>query len=314
MKFLCFGAAALSASLTLCNAQVLADEQDALEVLSALHNADVLSRGIESDGADRIRYAQRLTMLTQKVAAASCALTSDVAIDESYADLEEAMHETDIILDALKFGNEALHILGPEENRRTLHDLQELRTEWYETHTAVEAVLADGHNVDSAHVIDDHNLSLLDKATVVASDILGQYSHPYEMTQADALLINIAGRQQMLTQKMSKDACEIWTGYHADIGREDLEATMVIFENSLHALRYGMPEAGVVAAPTPEIEADLDSILERWGVIRTNLDLLLAGEELDMAQKYEIFHDFNEELKEIDHLVNDYRAYVERHH
>ena len=295
-------------------AQGLANEQDALEVLSGLHDQDALTWGIESDGADRIRLAQRLTMLTQKVASASCALTSDVAVDESYADLEEAMHETDIILDALKFGNEALHILGPEEDRRTLHDLQELRSEWLETHLAVEAVLADGHDVESAHIIDDHNLSLLEKASVIASDILGHYSHPYELSQADALLLKIAGRQKMLTQKMSKDACEIWTGYHADVGREDLEATMVVFENSLNALRFGLPELGIIAAPTPEIEADLDSILARWSVIRGNLDLLLAGEELDKAQKHEIFHDFNEELKEIDHLVYDYSDYVKRHH
>ena len=130
------------------------------------------------------------------------------------------------------------------------------------------------------------------------------------MTQSDAFLIKIASRQKMLTQKMSKDACEIWTGYHAELGRADLEETMVIFENSLLALRDGLPDAGVVKAPTPEIAADLASILARWDIIRGNLDLLLAGEELNEDQKYEIFHDFNIELEEINHLVHDYKVYV----
>ena len=291
-----------------------ADKAQALEVLSSLHKDDILIANESSDGPDRIQLAQRLTMLTQKVAASSCALTSDIAVQESHDELEEAMHEVDIILDALMHGNDALHVFGPEKNRRTLHDIEVLWEEWRETHGAVETVLADGHDVESAHVIDDHNLTLLEKATVVAGDILSQYSHPFEMTQSDALLIKIASRQKMLTQKMSKDACEIWTGYHADLGRQDLEETMVIFQNSLEALRDGLPAAGVAKAPTPEIAADLDSLLKRWNVIRGNLDLLLAGEELNDDQKYEIFHDFNLELEEINHLVHDYKAYVKQKH
>jgi len=308
---------ALTAALTLpigAISESAADEAQALLTLANLHKHDPLSRDIKSDSADRIRFADRLTMLTQRVAAASCALTSDVATEEAYFHLEEAMHEIDIILVALKDGNEALHILGPEHDRRTLHDIEELEKEWLETHGAVEAVLRDGHDVDAAHVIDDHNLKLLELSTILVSDILGQYSHPYEITQSDALLIKIAGRQRMLTQKMAKDACEIWTGYHAEEGRADLIDTMVIFENSLNALRFGMPEAGIIEAPTEAIRKDLDSILARWDIIRGNLDLLIAGEELDMDQKYEIFHDFNVELDELDYLIQDYALYVERHH
>lgn len=295
-------------------ADVNADRADALNLLSQLHGDDVFTRELESDGADRIRLADRLTMLTQRVAAASCALSSDVAVEESHLYLEESMHEIDIILDALRNGNERLHVLGPETRRRTLEDIDHLWEEWRETHSAVEAVLADGHDVHSAHIIDDHNLSLLEKATVLKSDILGQYSHPYEITQADALLISIAGRQRMLTQKMAKDACEIWTGYHAEEGRDDLIQTMTVFENSLGALRYGMPEAGIQAAPTPEIEEDLDKILDRWSVLKGNLDKLVDGEELDADAKYEIIHDFNLELDELEHLIHDYKLYVERHH
>lgn len=291
-----------------------ADEAEALQILAALHDEDEFTRNIDSDGGDRIRLAQRLTMLTQKVAASSCALTSDVAIEESHYHLEEAMHEVDIIVDALLNGNDVLHVFGPEERRLTAHDIEDFFEEWKETHGAIESVLADGHDVDNAHIIDDHNLSLLEKATILESDITSQYAHPYELTQADSLMLSIAGRQLMLTQKMAKDACEIWTGYHADLGREDLEKTMVIFENSLNALLTGLPEAGIQAAPTPEIKTDLDHILARWEIIRGNLDLLLAGEELDADQKFEIFHDFNLELEEINHLVHDYKQYTQRGH
>ena len=316
MKFATAAVSLVVASSMLIADSVPADERAAIEALAALHNNDVLNAGydLQSDAADRIRLADRLTMLTQRVAAASCSLTSDIAIDESHLYLDAAMYEIDVILDALRYGNGELHILGPEEDRRILHDIDLLAEEWAETHGAVESVLQDGHDVDSAHIIDDHNLTLLEKATVISSDIRNEYTHPYEMTQANAMLITIAGRQRMLTQKMAKDACEIWTGYHAEEGRADLVETMTVFENSLNALLHGMPAAGVKKAPTEEIAADLKSLLGRWSVIRGNLDKLLAGEELNEDQKYEIFHDFNIELTELEHLIHDYKVYVERNH
>ncbi len=291
-------------------AHATADLASAVDTLSRLHTEDVLTADLESDASDRIHLANRLTMLTQMAAASSCALASEVAVEESHANLEEAMYEMDLILDALRYGDDRLHILGPEPSRRVVHDLDLLAEEWRKTHDAVESMLRDGHDPESAHVIDDHNLILLEEATVVASDIMGRHSHPFEITQANAVLITVAGRQRMLTQKMAKDACEIWSGYHDENGRADLEETMVIFENSFNALLNGMPALGIQPAPTETIREDLEDILARWEVLRGNLDLLLAGEELDMDQKYEVIHDFDVELGNIEHLVHDYNAFV----
>ena len=270
--------------------------------------------GTESDGADRIRISSQLRTLTQQVAAASCAVTSNVDVEEAHDVLEHATKQFDRYIVALRVGDEELHVLGPEKNRRTLEDLDHVEAEWQAIHGAVDSVLADGHDVESAHIIDDHNLKLLELTTILASDIASQYAHPFEITTADLQSIELAGRQRMLTQKMAKDACEIWTGYHAEEGREDLKETMVIFENSLNALRFGFPAAGINEAPNDEIRADLDSLLERWAVLRVNLKTLVDGGELNEEQKYEVFHDLEIELVELDHLLEDYRAYAERAH
>ncbi|MEM9843410.1 MAG: type IV pili methyl-accepting chemotaxis transducer N-terminal domain-containing protein, partial [Pseudomonadota bacterium] len=148
----------------------------------------------------------------------------------------------------------------------------------------------------------------------LSADISGQYANPFEITQANAMLINLAGRQRMLTQKMAKDACEIWTGYHAEQGLADLEETMIIYESSLSALLNGLPEMGIQKAPNEKIREDLVQILDRWYIIKGNLKKLLVGEELNMDQKYEIIHDFNLELDDLDHLIHDYKEYSESHH
>ena len=269
---------------------------------------------IESDGADRIRIAGQLRTLTQQVAAASCAVSSNVGVTEARTILAHATQEFDRYIVALRDGDDALHILHPETQRRTLDDIANVYNEWSTMHGAIEIILNEGQNVEAAHLIDDHNLPLLALTDELAADISGEYAHPYEITAADAMMIEIAGRQRMLTQKMAKDACEIWTGYHAEDAREDLAATLTVFETSLNALRYGMPEAGLQEAPTDAIRVDLDKLIARWEVIKVNELTLIGGGELTDEEKAEVFHDLEVELAELDHLLDDYKDYAERTH
>jgi len=269
---------------------------------------------IVSDGADRIRLAGQLPMLTQQVAAASCSITSGVDVAEAHDVLERAIAEFDRYIVALRDGDAELHILQPEERRRTLVNLDHVETEWHAIHHAVEAVLTDASDVDSSHIIDDHNMKLLELTTLFASDIANQYAIPFELSAADILSLELAGRQRMLTQKMAKDACEIWTGYHAKEAKEDLRSTMGVFENSLNALRYGMAAAGIKPASNDVIVADLDDLLTRWSVLKPNLTTLVEGGELNEEQKHEVFHDLEVELIALDHLLDDYKEYAERAH
>ena len=283
-------------------------------LLMTINGASAQSFDIESDGADRIRLSGQLSTLTQQVAAASCALTSDVDVEEAHDILEHATNQFDRYIVALRDGDEELHILHPEENRRTLVDLEHVLTEWQAIHGAIDSILVDGDDVESSHIIDDHNLKLLELTSILASDIAGQYAHPFEITADNVILIELAGRQRMLTQKMAKDACEIWTGYHSEEAKEDLRSTMVIFENSLVALRDGMPSVGVLPAPNDIIRADLDDLLNRWGILKPNLTTLIDGGELNEEQKFEVFQDLEVELVELDHLIDDYKEYAERNH
>ncbi len=275
---------------------------------------DISAVEIVSDSSDRIDLANQLPMLSQRVAASACALTSDIEPDMSLAILEKSYHEFERIVIALRDGDAALNVPEPETRRITIKEINDVWQAWGPTHDAILEILEDHHDVDAAHRIDDHNMEILDLTSILASDISSQYTHPYEVTQSNAMLITIAGRQRMLTQKMIKDACEIWTHYHEEEGRADLIKTMDIFEKSLVALRDGMPDVGIKPAPTPEIRADLDSLLSRWSIIKGNQLILIDGGELDEAGKTEIFHDLNLELAELNLLVKHYTDYATKHH
>ena len=295
--------------------KVLATTLTSLLMMSATSVAavELLEEG-DSDSADRIRIASQIPTLTQQVAAASCALTSRVDVEEARDVLQYATETFDRYIVALREGDEELHILSPEENRKLLHDIDALSKEWQSIHGAVDSVLVNGLDVESAHIIDDHNLQLLELATILVADVKGVYARPFEIAYSDALLIKFIGRQRMYTQKMAKDACEIWSDYHAEEGRADLVETMAVFEDTMLALLNGMPEVGIPPAPNDVIKADLDSLIGRWGIVKVNLQSLVDGETLDEDQKYEVFHDLEVELLELDKLLQDYSEHAERLH
>lgn len=304
----------LTLTLTLALAPVLATPTALARDIISGDTTDIAEIQIVSDSSDRIDIADQLPMLGQRVAASACVLTSGIEVEKSLAILDTSYRQFERITTALRDGDADMNIPEPETRRITLHDIDQVWGTWATTHDAVLEILEDTTDVDAAHIIDDHNLEVLEATTVLAGDIAAQYTHPYEITQDNALLISLASRQRMLTQKMIKDSCEIWTHYHEDEGRADLQQTMQIFENSMLALRDGMPSLGVKAAPTAEIKEDLNAILKRWKIIKHNQERLVAGEEIAVEDKSEIFVDLNLELAELNQLVTHYTAYATKHH
>ncbi len=306
---------ALGAAITLTSGtSAFADETKSLTVLAALKPDAAVTANRESDAADRMRVAQRLVMLTQKVAATSCALTSDVAPEDSYYQFQQSVYEVDLLLDGLVNGNTALNLLRPEQNTRIQKDVHAFWSSWNETRKVAEAVLENRTDVDSARMIDAQSATLLAKANVIASDIMGVYANPNEVTQSDAMLISLAGRQNMLTQKIASTACHAWAGNKTEQQLTELKQSMEIFEGSVNALRHGMPSLGIKAAPTKTIAADLDDIMQTWKDARGNLDALLEGESLNATQKGEVFEDFTEDLKKSTGLTDHYKQYVKDRH
>lgn len=277
--------------------------------------SDITEAGyaLESDAADRIILAGRLRTLTQQVAAAACAYTSGVAVEESHEVLATATAQFDAIIVALRDGDEALHILAPETDGRILRDIQFLEEEWKLVHAAIDSVLGNQNDTEGAHFIDDHNMRLLELTEKLTADVTNRHSRDNDMAAADALMVEIASRQLMLSQQMAKNACEIWTDYHSGDARTALGASVQSFDVALNALHDGLAAAGLPAAPTPEIAADLRILLDRWAILKPNLDTLVSGGDLEMEQKVEIFHDLQLELVDLRHLVDDYRDYAERH-
>lgn len=88
----------------------------------------------------------------------------------------------------------------------------------------------------------------------------------------DARTVNIAGRQRMLSQKMTKEALSLESG---DITADELMATVALFDKSLKGLIEGDKELGLRPMKHSAILAQLRKVEEKWKPFKENMEKLV---------------------------------------
>jgi len=263
---LTFSTVALVATLPWAPAQA--------DPLPSLHKAGIVD---DVGGAQRVNMAGKLRMLSQRIPAAACNEAGGIAVAEAAATLKAAVAEFDRILNALEFGDGGLGIHGPETDRKVLADIQALHGVWDPLHADMDAMIEGDTDRAHAEKIVAMEPTLLEIAKHLVSMEVAEHSDPAAMLQGDAILIDIAGRQRMLAQRLSKDACMLAEGLEAERARADLGKTREMYQVSLRALRFGMADAGIAPPPTAEIEAGLARVNAIWEEIQPWLDATLDG-------------------------------------
>jgi len=95
--------------------------------------------------------------------------------------------------------------------------------------------------------------------------------------QEMAVTINLAGKQRMLTQKMSKEILLIAKGINVIENQNNLRQTAILFNRTLIGLFNGDFELGLVQTKNPHIIQQLNNVAEWWKEFRENVDTVLMG-------------------------------------
>ncbi len=85
-----------------------------------------------------------------------------------------------------------------------------------------------------------------------------------EEAEQYGVVINLAGRQRMLTQKMSKEIVLIALGFDVESNLKLLKATSSLFDRTLNALRDGSNELRLPATKNLSIIEELDKVKVLW--------------------------------------------------
>jgi len=131
----------------------------------------------------------------------------------------------------------------------------------------------------------------------------------------DSLTINIAGKQRMLTQKITKNIYHINQVKDADF--VDLDKSVSSFEFGLNTLKDGNELLGITDAPTVNIKNQISNIIVLWNSFKNNIDQFKNGVinnniNLKSSSMRYIIVSNDELLFEVDKLVTLFTKHSER--
>ena len=126
---------------------------------------------------------------------------------------------------------------------------------------------------------------LVSRANDLVSQIRTVYGeHMGDVGHGGALLVDLYGRQRMLSQKLSKEVCLAAYRHDVDATRAELDATIKVFDNSINAFIDGLAIAGIPQAPTPEIEAQLRLARDIWVPVRPTAVSVARGRATSLSE------------------------------
>lgn len=260
----------------------------------------------DAGAANRIDSAGKLRMLSQRVVASACYVQAGIETEATTAMLNAASQEFKTITQALELGNPELGIFGEETDLKTLATLERLHAIWDPIAVIVDRVVSGNATQDEITQIALQSQPLLEMAQRLVTAVTAEHSLGATLAMRDALVIDIAGRQRMLAQRISKDVCLLATGIEREHSMEDLANTAELFDTSLAALRSGMPSAGLVAPTDDRAIADLDIAAEHWAIVQTKVADALSGEPINAEQLAVMFELANGLTADMNQVVIDF--------
>ena len=119
--------------------------------------------------------------------------------------------------------------------------------------------------------------------------------------RGDATVINLAGKQRMLTQKMSKEAFSL---DRKTDNNKTLQKTINLFDKTLNGLTAGDSTLGLPPTESKAILSQLDHVKKLWINFRKNLDIVINDQDQSStALSYVSEHNI-ELLKEMNKAVS----------
>jgi len=114
-------------------------------------------------------------------------------------------------------------------------------------------------------------LSILSILIIIIVGLSLTVVYVHQSMKSDGKIINIAGKQRMLIQKMTKEAFMVASG--DEKYRKTLNETAQIFDTTLNNLIYGNKELGIPPAPD-EVKQQLLKVKEMWEPFYKNIQII----------------------------------------
>jgi len=230
--------------------------------LPALATADVTA----AEHGTVLNLSGRQRMLSQKMSKEVVLVALDVDRSQNLSNLQKTAVLFDTTLKALRDGDSAMQLPATEE-RRILKQLDKINSRhWVPFYAVIKEILA-------AKTVNDAQLEAIATQNPALLKQMNKCVKMYEKRAAKAGLkaapglavsINLAGKQRMLTQKMSKEALLFAKGYKVEDNKLNVLETATLFSRTLTGLSKGDPTLDLPGTSNTEIVQQLAIVAKLW--------------------------------------------------
>jgi len=262
---------------------------------------------IKSTLADDINIAGRQRMLTQKMAKDMLQITSNIEPKKSKQDLIKTKKLFDDSLNSL---------LKRSKINNITRQLKVVKSKWDKTKKYVDPKYAtDKKKVKIISNALDSIKTQMNKAVILYQNsakrqilkksLANIVSQLIMQKNLKGVVLNLSGRQRMLTQRIAKDALLVAAGIDADFARKDLVKSAKLYNKTLNGFINGDPSLKLVATKDPKIKEYLKVVKAEWDPFYKNA-IKFAKTKDKNALKYILAK--NEKMLKISHqLVQMYK-------
>ena len=216
--------------------------------------------------AVKLNLAGKQRMLTQKMVKEALLISLKVNPDDNNKKLQASADLFEKTLVGLQQGDESLG-LTKTNYQDVLAQLNKVTALWDAFKPSIEKVIADGDNSEALRLLAQQNVPLLnemDKAVSLYEDLGDKESSEAYLNDL-AVVINLSGKQRMLSQKMLKEALLVAQNIDKAENEKNLQATMQLFDQTLQGLLKGDESLNLV-------ETKDEAILEQLAVVQGHWD------------------------------------------
>ena len=214
----------------------------------------------------RVNFSGRQRMLTQRMTKLAILVSSNINKKENSKRLIKFSNLYNKTLMAFRDGDADMGCI-PSNSKQIKEQIGVIEKEWKPFYKRAK-LIAEGKNKDKKAL--EYMINKNEHLLKISNELVKRYEKSNKATnyldKARLHIVNIAGRQRMLTQKMTKEKLLITKGYSEYTAK--LEKTIKLFDDSLKALIDGDDKQKIVKPTSKKIKKQLSVVKDIWEVLK----------------------------------------------
>jgi hypothetical protein len=245
-----------------------------------------------------INLAGKQRMLTQRMSKVVLLISLGIDTKKYSKKLDTFSKLYDQTLKGFKKGDDTLELTATE-NKDVLKQIDAVEKLWKPFYENIQKVVADGAKAkDAIAFIVKNNEEMLSSSNALVTAFEKSNADLDYLSKFRLRVVNLAGKQRMLVQKMTKEKLLVHEVKDASY-KDKLNKSIELFDSSLSTLIDGNKESNISKPTDGKLKAQYDKVAKLWSKLKP----LYAKDKLDKKELMVIVDENKVLLKEMNSAV-----------